>query len=174
MKTFGWIWLLSICWSCTPQEKTLHFDMEVFRQKAEKILNEIPGWEIKLVAERNEKETKRYVLEEVQMAEQTWNYHFSDNRRVLFYVDEMNYNSYVKANEVFEMLKKKSKGGDEIPGLTYTNDFLFVKGKSIFWLNTACMYSWTNHTLLVKAFKSCIDKEIGKDTISCRCGFECD
>ena len=57
------------------------------------------------------------------------------------------------------------------PGLTYTNDYLCIKGNTMYWINTACMYSFDNHKKLIAAFRKIF--EINSRELLCQCGGFC-
>lgn len=165
---------LMLIFSCTKKVEAPVFDMEKLRKEGETILNDIPGWHVKLEVHRYIQEDRHFDDDEEKMAKQMVYYTFLDKNEMGFSIEEMQFDDELRAQMVFARLQQKSKGGDETPGLTYTNDFLLKKSTSIFWLNTPCSFSWLNHNLLVKAFKRSFYTGIGHDTIQCRCGFECD
>lgn len=82
---------------------------------------------------------------------------------ILFSQDEM------KADAVYAVIEKIALEKRDVPGLTYTNDYVISMADKIYWLNTNCPYAYKNHMKFVEIFKQV--KNINEiKAIECRCG----
>jgi len=126
--------------SSCAKAKGPYFDTEKLRREGEIILNGIPGWKVKLKTQRRVEQDRHFDADEEKLAEQIIYYSFLDEDDGGFTVEEIQFGNEMVAQMAFSSLQKRSKNGDETPGLTYTNDFLLKKSTSIFWLNTPCSY----------------------------------
>ncbi|MBX7164626.1 MAG: hypothetical protein K1X49_13130 [Saprospiraceae bacterium] len=96
------------------------------------------------------------------------------SRELKFWIIEALYTDTTSAIRAFENLKKDALEMNDnsswTPGLTYTNDFVIISGVYIFWLNTGCSYSYTNHLKLTDFMLRTLQLEQIQDSIWCKCG----
>lgn len=86
-----------------------------------------------------------------------------------FYI--LQYDNEDNAIKAFKVLITEGTQQQGAPGLTYTNDFVFRKAHLIYWVNTACMYSFENHMKLVNTLKNIF--EVQNPGLLCECGGYC-
>jgi len=78
----------------------------------------------------------------------------------------------------FDSIKKLEKNYDCLktealntpaPGLSYSNDYVTFINNKIYWLNSSCMFSYSNHNKFVDVFKKSI-RLVETTSIQCECG----
>lgn len=81
----------------------------------------------------------------------------------------LNFSSKNISSSTFETLKEVSVEKSGVPGLTYSNDFLYQHENFIFWINSNCPYSFENHLRFASLFQEVIEIK-SKEEINCKCG----
>lgn len=87
---------------------------------------------------------------------------------------EATYNECNTASIAFEALRRQANGADGeddyLPGLTYTNDYVIKSKNKIYWLNTGCAFSFSNHKKLASLMLQSLNVINIQDSIWCKCG----
>ena len=91
------------------------------------------------------------------------------HRGLRHYLFEINFEDNVIADSVFSVIQEIALENSGVPGLTYTSDFVLKLSNRIYWLNSNCAYSYSNHLKFVNAFKL-IGKLHSVNAIYCECG----
>ncbi len=96
------------------------------------------------------------------------------SKALRFWYIEAVYGDKLATNEAFEKLIRQSGKveieKDNLPGLTYTNDFVIKAENKILWLNTGCAYSFANHKKMKEIMMHSLPTINIQDSIWCRCG----
>lgn len=108
-----------------------------------------------------------------------YNFYPGKKRSLLrFSIIQAKYSDTLSLNKAFIKLKEDASdiySNDEsdyhnIPGLTYTNDYVIVVDKEILWLNLPCPYSNKNVKRVKQIFSHSLSIDNLKDSINCSCG----
>ena len=96
------------------------------------------------------------------------------SRELRIWFVEATYEDKVFARNAFEALKKDAYDmNDSVnwsPGLTYTNDYVIISDRKIYWLNSGCPYSFFNHQKIKQYMLQSLQIETIQDSIWCKCG----
>lgn len=96
------------------------------------------------------------------------------SKALRFWFIEALYEDNLATNEAFEKLISQSGKveieNDNLPGLTYTNDYVIKAENKILWLNTGCTYSFANHKKMKEIMMHSLPPIYIQDSIWCRCG----
>ncbi len=96
------------------------------------------------------------------------------SRELRIWFVEATYQDSVSTNKAFEELHRQSgkvNGEDDYsPGLTYTNDYVIKSYNKIYWLNSGCPYSFSNHQKLKQIMLQSLQVDNIQDSIWCKCG----
>ena len=79
------------------------------------------------------------------------------------------FHSTETADSVFTLFSNLAVINSGVPGITYTNDYITKVENTLFWLNSKCLTSYSNHRKLSELLKTEIEMEINKE-ILCKCG----
>jgi len=95
-------------------------------------------------------------------------------RELRFWLVFATYRDTIMANKAFNNLHQQTGSvdgvNDLLPGLTYTNDYVIKADKRIFWLNTGCIFGYSNHILIKEFLLKSLNTGIITDSIYCKCG----
>lgn len=118
---------------------------------------------------------KNYVLRKTDGAELIW-YHFDMGDNTMnFSIAEGRYPDNASASAMWkEVLLQSGPPNDSLhdpaPCISYGSDYVFRTGNKIFWLTTACHWSYAHH----KLFRTFLHRTVYSCTIQseikCRCG----
>lgn len=96
------------------------------------------------------------------------------SRELRIWFVEATYQDSISTNKAFEELHRQSgkvDGEDDYsPGLTYTNDYVIKSYNKIYWLNSGCPYSFSNHQKLKQFMLQSLQVDNIQDSIWCKCG----
>jgi hypothetical protein len=96
------------------------------------------------------------------------------NRELQIWFVEVTYPDTASAIKTFKELRRQANGAEDeqnyIPGLTYSNDYVIRSYKKIFWLNSGCPYSFTNHKKFAEYMLESLQVDKIHDSIWCECG----
>jgi hypothetical protein len=73
-------------------------------------------------------------------------------------------------NRIRLLGSKESFKEHSVPGLTYTNDYVALDGRRIFWLNSPCLVSFANHASLSKSLAAIVSISPQARVLGCQCG----
>lgn len=93
----------------------------------------------------------------------------SGDSRLKTYLIILSFASEIESEFNFNVFERVALEKNGIPGLTYTNDYLIKIDKKIYWINSSCSYSYTNHLKFVNIFRDMLNTK-GKKVIKCKCG----
>ncbi len=160
------------------------FDTLKFRNMVDSFFTEIQGKQSPISIQRDSvtpgntaKGNWRYVLRPSSTTDITV-FFFNPGKGSAFGLDfsltEAKYQNERTAQDIFKDLRKAS-GHDpddynDAPGLSYQNDYAFLTGKTIYWLNSGCPFTHTNHKKIKTFLWKSITPLAIKDSINCRCG----
>jgi hypothetical protein len=164
----------------------VEFDISNFKRLADSLLSFIQNKQLNFhlvidtlqVSELNEQELKYsptgYL---VKNSTHCIRYNFdvdSPNKDLSIEIVLSLFNSTNLTDSVFSHLKylaNEDKVSDNgIPGLTYTNDYLFKQHSKIYWLNTGCRYSFENHKKYSGFLMRSMVEQTVNESIWCECG----
>lgn len=96
------------------------------------------------------------------------------SRELRIWFVEASYQDSISTNKAFEELHRQSgkvDGEDDYsPGLTYSNDYVIKSYNKIYWLNSGCPYSFSNHQKLKQLMLQSLQIDNIQDSIWCKCG----
>jgi len=96
------------------------------------------------------------------------------SRELRIWFVEATYQDKTFANNAFIALKKDAYDMEDSvswsPGLTYTNDYVIISDKRIYWLNSGCPYAFFNHQKLKQFLLQSLQVDEIQDSIWCKCG----
>lgn len=164
-----------------PQK--LNFDVERFVELTDSLLTSIQGKPIGLTTKidtiRAEKIDGKSFYSSLFTAENSLVKRYSfdpgkSSKELRFWFLEAKYQDINSTNKVFEELHRISgtvdSENDYLPGLTYTNDYVIKSSNKIYWLNTGCPYSFSNHQKISQFILQSLPSVNIKDSIWCKCG----
>lgn len=91
------------------------------------------------------------------------------DKRVSHSVILFSFSNTSSAELFYKNAEKLALEKSGVPGLTYTTDCIFIKERTIYWLNSSCMYSLKNHSSFVAAFNNLFNNKFHQ-VIRCNCG----
>jgi hypothetical protein len=91
------------------------------------------------------------------------------NNKLKHHFIALSFGTKEKADYNFAVFKKVATEKTGVPGLTYTSDYIVQVNKNIYWINSNCSYSYSNHTYFVDAFKKAASIFV-EPAIKCECG----
>lgn len=97
------------------------------------------------------------------------------NRSFTVRLYELRFDNLQSAKKMFDIFKTfgMTRKVDLVPGLTYANDYVRLDKNSVYWLNSPCMVSTSDHTKLVEIFLKMLElTSISEEGSSmyCQCG----
>jgi len=96
------------------------------------------------------------------------------SRELRIWFVEATYQDSISINKAFNELYRQSgkvdNENDYLPGLTYTNDYVIRSHNKIYWLNSGCPYSFSNHQKLTQYMLQSLQVDNIQDSIWCKCG----
>lgn len=96
------------------------------------------------------------------------------NSELRLWIIEATFDDEVSASNAFNIIKTDAfDTGDKpnfTPGLTYSNDYVIVSSKNIYWLNSGCSYAMTNHKKLKQCMLGSLQVTNIQGSILCKCG----
>lgn len=165
-----------------------NFDLEVFKDYADSIISILRvkdcnyGLTVDTINFSNLKSLhldttfSRYLIDSADLAISSLLSDTSHNNYLNVKVVILHFDDSINCKRIFSKMQEYSTTRGQVdnfkylPGLTYQND-LVVKGKlSIFWLNTGCPISLSNHLKYVHGFKRSFMNFTIQDSIKCECG----
>ncbi len=166
-----------------------NINIENFKFQADSIITEILGIQTSFEIEHNE-----YSKGDLSIAKGVWtiaeyislNCDTIDHYRLRLYtpntslslnIFEARFEAEMMTDTVFSYLKYLANEDDidaqpeqYSPGLTYENDYVYKQSNRLIWLNTKCLYSFSNHLKYANALRSSLMDSDILDSIVCRCG----
>jgi hypothetical protein len=91
------------------------------------------------------------------------------DKRVSHCVVSFSFSNSSSAKMFYKNLEKLALEKTGVPGLTYTTDYIVIQERTIYWLNSSCMYSLRNHSSFVVAFNNLVKVNF-HNIIRCNCG----
>ena len=167
----------------TDNPQKLNFDVEKFVKLTDSLLTSIQGKPIGLTTKidtiRSDKIDGKSFYSSLFTSENSLVKRYSfdpgkSSRELRFWFLEATYHDTISTNKVFEELHRISGTvdgeNDYLPGLTYTNDYVIKSSTKIYWLNTGCPYSFSNHQKIRQFILQSLPAVYINDSIWCKCG----
>jgi hypothetical protein len=91
-----------------------------------------------------------------------------EGKRLNHYVIIFEFDSIKKLETNYDCMKTEALN-TPAPGLSYANDYVTFSNNKIYWINSSCMFSYSNHNKFVDVFKK--NMKINEtNSIQCECG----
>ncbi|MDI9310137.1 MAG: hypothetical protein QM535_07975 [Limnohabitans sp.] len=163
--------------------QTPELDVLKFVKLSNSLLTQIQGKPIKLtykidaIKAKNTSKISFYHPLFISSSNSIKRYSFNpgkDNNALQIWLLEAKYKDSISTNKVFKELHFQSgriqSKIDHYPGLTYTNDYVIRSNNKIYWLNSGCAISFSNHQKLKKIMLQSLQIDKIQDSIWCKCG----
>ena len=167
----------------TEVPQKLNFDVIKFVTLTDSLLTRIQGKPIGLTTKidtiRAEKTDEKSFYSSLFASENSLVKRYSfdpekGSKELRIWFVEATYQDTISTNKVFEELHRISgtvdSENDYLPGLTYSNDYVIKSSNKIYWLNSGCPFSFSNHQKLKQFILQSLPIVNIQDSIWCKCG----